>query len=251
MPFTLSHAVVAPPIAYYTRLPLAGLMIGCMVPDLSRLLVSSQQIKFTILAHTWQGIIYPDLWIGLFFSTLWYMLYRPVFYYYLKLDDPLNINSLKTCIIFSIRLILAIIIGTATHIIWDGLTHLDFRTFAFHQFLAQKVSMFGQIYPMHYILQIGSSIIALPFLCYALWRYYQTYHTESILTSIDKILASIYFTVPIICASYQSYQFYLNHQKLNMYDLIGRTFNIFSFTFLITLTLFSLMILIIRYFQAD
>ncbi|HCL58892.1 MAG TPA: DUF4184 domain-containing protein, partial [Acinetobacter sp.] len=36
MPFTLSHAVLAPPISYLTgnRLPVAALAIGSMVPDL-------------------------------------------------------------------------------------------------------------------------------------------------------------------------------------------------------------------------
>lgn len=39
MPFTLSHAVLAPPISYLTgnRLPVAALAIGSMVPDLYRL----------------------------------------------------------------------------------------------------------------------------------------------------------------------------------------------------------------------
>ena len=39
MPFTLSHAVLAPPISYLTgnRLPVAALAIGSMVPDLHRL----------------------------------------------------------------------------------------------------------------------------------------------------------------------------------------------------------------------
>ncbi|WP_416172827.1 DUF4184 family protein, partial [Escherichia coli] len=39
MPFTLSHAILAPPIAKLSdqRLPVAALAIGCMTPDLFRL----------------------------------------------------------------------------------------------------------------------------------------------------------------------------------------------------------------------
>ena len=39
MPFTISHAVLAPPISKLTghALPVAALAIGCMVPDLYRL----------------------------------------------------------------------------------------------------------------------------------------------------------------------------------------------------------------------
>ncbi len=40
MPFTISHAVIAPPIAKLSRnnLPIAALAIGSMTPDLYRLL---------------------------------------------------------------------------------------------------------------------------------------------------------------------------------------------------------------------
>jgi hypothetical protein len=42
MPFTLSHAVLAPPLAKLSRhtLPTAALAIGCMVPDLIRLFIN-------------------------------------------------------------------------------------------------------------------------------------------------------------------------------------------------------------------
>jgi hypothetical protein len=48
----------------------------------------------------------------------------------------------------------AIIIGTATHLVWDGLTHLDFRTFAFKDLLAQNISIFGLNYPLHFICKL-------------------------------------------------------------------------------------------------
>ena len=58
MPFTLSHAVLAPPLAQLSgeRLPLGALAIGTMTPDLFRLLVKDE----IYLNHQWQGIIYPD-----------------------------------------------------------------------------------------------------------------------------------------------------------------------------------------------
>lgn len=251
MPFTLSHAVVAPPLAYYTRLLLAGIVIGCMTPDLSRFFTPTNSHTLSILAHTWHGLIYPDLWIGLFFAGLWYLLYRPVIYYYTGLNDPLAINHLFDAVQFIFRVICAIILGTATHIIWDGLTHLDFRTFAFHHILATKIQILNQVYPLHYILQISCSIVALPILIYSFYRYYLQHREEYILSRLDKCLASTYILLPFTVASYQLYHFYVLHQKLNWYDLIGRGFNTFSFSFLITLTFLSLMILIIQYIQSD
>lgn len=65
MPFTLSHAVLAPPISYLTgnRLPVAALAIGSMVPDLYRLFTHTN----SNITHLWSSLIHPDLWIGLIF----------------------------------------------------------------------------------------------------------------------------------------------------------------------------------------
>ena len=140
MPFTISHAVLAPPISKLTghALPVAALAIGCMVPDLYRLF--TQENSNT--THLWTSIIHPDLWIGLGFCLLWYLLYRPVIYRLIGIQHPLHIESFKSAIKFFIGVVAAVLVGTATHIIWDGLTHVDFRTFAFKDFLSQNLTLF-------------------------------------------------------------------------------------------------------------
>lgn len=176
MPFTLSHAVLAPPIAKLSgnRLPLAALAIGTMTPDLFRLLVKTE----IHLNHQIKGIIYPDLLIGLLFCFLWYCLYRPLLFKTLNIQKSIHVDSFKQLLIFSMWMIIAIIIGTFTHIIWDGLTHLDFRTFAFQDFLAQPVTIFHHVYPMHKVLQIGCSTLALPFLIWMGIHYFLNYQTN-------------------------------------------------------------------------
>ena len=178
MPFTLSHAVLAPPLSKLSgnRLPIAALAIGTMTPDLYRVLVKTE----IYLNHQFKGIIYPDLLVGLLFCLLWYSLYRPLLFKFLGVQKPLNITSFSTLFKFLIWMILAIILGTATHIIWDGLTHLDFRTFAFKEFLAQPVSIFDRIYPMHKVLQIGCSAAALPFLMWMGLHYFFKYRVSQI-----------------------------------------------------------------------
>lgn len=173
MPFTLSHAVLAPPLAKLSgnRLPIAALAIGTMTPDLYRVLVKTE----IHLNHQFKGLIYPDLFVGLMFCFLWYCLYRPMIFQYLAIDKPLNIHSFSSFIKFFIWMVIAILIGTSTHIIWDALTHLDFRTFAFQNFLAQPIHIFHQTYPMHRVLQIGCSIVALPFLLWMGLHYFSKY----------------------------------------------------------------------------
>ena len=137
MPFTISHAVLAPPIAKLTgyRLPIGALAIGTMTPDLYRLFTTNNY-NFT---HEWQGLIIPNLLIGLSFCLLWYGLFRPVIFRCIGMIKPMHVHSLDQAAGFLIAVIIAVIIGISTHLIWDGLTHSDFRTFAFEHFLNQKI----------------------------------------------------------------------------------------------------------------
>lgn len=173
MPFTLSHAVLAPPLAKLSgqRLPIAALAIGCMLPDLHRLFTLRQDPT----PHLWSALFYPNLFLGLMFCALWYLVYRPALYRFVGVHHPLNLNTIKSALGFVGGMILALLIGNATHLIWDGLTHHDFRSFAFQDFLAQSVQLGTDIYPMHRVLQIGSSILALPFLLWMSLHYYKKY----------------------------------------------------------------------------
>ncbi len=65
MPFTISHAVIAPPLSKLSRntLPVAALAIGSMTPDLYRLFT----MQSGMLTHQWKGLIYPNLTLGLIF----------------------------------------------------------------------------------------------------------------------------------------------------------------------------------------
>ncbi|MGO3383513.1 MAG: DUF4184 family protein, partial [Acinetobacter guillouiae] len=94
MPFTLSHAVLAPPLSKLSgnRLPIAALAIGTMTPDLYRVLVKNE----IYLNHQFKGIIYPDLLVGLLFCLLWYSLYRPLLFKFLGVQKPLDIASFST-----------------------------------------------------------------------------------------------------------------------------------------------------------
>lgn len=169
MPFTLSHMVVAPPINKITRgkLPLAALCIGCMTPDLYRLFTSSD----IAVTHQWSSVYSYNLVLGLFITLLWYYLYRPALFRFFNLSHPIELDSFRSYCSFIALSAVSIMIGASTHILWDGLTHLDYRTYLFYDFLGQKISIGTFNYPMHFILQIVFSIIALPPLYWMLRRY--------------------------------------------------------------------------------
>lgn len=172
MPFTISHAVIAPPLSKLSQntLPIAALAIGSMTPDLYRLFT----VQSSMLTHQWKGLIYPNLALGLAFCAVWYFLYRPVVYRFWCATWSWP-QLFKTYFYIFIGVIFALIVGIATHLIWDGLTHSDFRTFVFKDVLATTIHLFGHPYPLHRLLQLGSSVLALPFLGWMGIHYYQRY----------------------------------------------------------------------------
>lgn len=239
MPFTLSHAVLAPPISKLTghMLPVAALAIGCMVPDLYRLFTQEQ----SNVTHLWTSLIHPNLWIGLGFCALWYGIYRPAMYRFVGIQHDLNLHSFGSVIKFIITVCVALIIGTATHLIWDGLTHIDFRTFAFRDFLAQSVNLLGQTYPMHRVLQIGTSALALPFLAWMSLHYYQKYQQHFKISPKIKTFAIGLVSLSLIMGniSVWDYARYIPSEvwQSDLYYFTGRAINEFSQTALITFTL--------------
>lgn len=241
MPFTLSHAVLAPPLSKLTghRLPVAALAIGCMVPDLYRLFVR-YGYDDPYLAHYWSSLLYPDLILGLCFSFCWYILYRPVIYRFCGIQHPLNINNFFSAFKFGLGTMFAVLIGVCTHILWDGLTHADFRTVIFKSFLSKDISLFGHIYPLHRTLQIGSSILVLPILGWMLYRYYQRYQ-QHLKVRKNVVLLGWGLTILSILSGLISVADYLCYFpwhiiSSDLYHLIGITFNVFTQTALIVFT---------------
>lgn len=245
MPFTLSHAVLAPPLSKITGniLPIAALAIGCMVPDLIRLFSHDQGGH----NHLWRSMIHPNLWIGLSFCLVWYLLYRPVLYRFLGIQHDLGIQRVWSAIKFSLGVMVAIVVGTATHLIWDGLTHVDFRTFAFKDFLSQNMVLFGHTYPVHLIFQIGSSILALPFLLWMSMQYYRRHQQHFPVSPHVKTFAVIllFFTVIAGCFSAWDYARYFSATvwQSNLYFFTGKSINEFSQAALIVFSLGCLMFL--------
>lgn len=245
MAFTISHAVLAPLLNRISgqNLPIAALAIGCMTPDLYRLFTTINSNT----THLWTHIFYPTLWIGLGFCFIWYSLYRPVLYRFLGIQDPLNLYSLKKTLTFILMTTIAVVIGICTHLIWDGLTHVDFRTFAFHEFLSQNIQLFAYNYPMHRILQIGTSALALPFIIWMAIRYYQNFYQR---LSVSKAIRSWAWIILIasFCLGLFSFIDYIRHipaeyMQTGIYHFTGRSINEFSQGFLITFSLGCLLFL--------
>ena len=247
MPFTISHAVLAPPLTKLSgdRLPIAAIAIGCMTPDLYRLFTQASSNT----THYWTSLIHPDLWIGLSFCILWYVLLRPCFYRFLGIQHELRLSSMLRFFKFSVAVILAILLGTATHLLWDGLTHVDHRTLFGHEFLSQKIPLLGHYYPLHRILQIGTSALALPLLAWMGWRYYQTYQQHFPVSLKIKRFAIGLFILSLLggLVSVWDYARYIPTQvwQSDLYYFTGRSINEFSQVALLILIFGCILFLIL------
>lgn len=243
MPFTLAHTVVALPFRKIrsAQIPIAGIVIGSMTPDLFRIIDS----KIGLQSHTFGSIFHLNLALGLAFSLLWYVLYRPTLYTCFGLQDSLNMVTWHYRFKFFILLCCCIMLGSFTHIVWDGFTHFDQRTLVHADFLARSISVFGHNYSAYFLLQMLSSFIPLPFIYLGMKRYFQKHqaitHTPQILrrmTIIALILTlciSTWYVFEFL--SPLSFEMYSNHA----YYFTGRIFNKFTQASLVCFTLYCLL----------
>lgn len=236
MPFTISHAVLAVPLARLSqnRLPIAALAIGCMTPDLIRLITRDDRN----ISHQWSSILFPDLFIGIAFLLLWYLLYRPYLYKIFAIQDKIQLTSMYKKLRFLGMSVVAIILGIVTHLLWDGLTHADARTLLFYKQLAQPIHIFGIDTSIHMLVQLLSSVIPLPIIILMLTRYYRHYGTDSILINRNAILLNGMLILLVGCI-FLIETFNTDILALDPYHAIGDGIISFSKGFMLALTVLS------------
>lgn len=173
MPFTLSHTVAVIPFTGKKFWSVTGLMAGSMVPDFEyffRLKV------YGIYGHTFAGMIWFDLPLAILLAYLFHHLIKPVFASRLPLVlrsrwlgyAGLNWHS------FFIRnapaVLLSVLVGCATHILWDSFTHNNTFMVNAWPFLRRQIDLGFQDYPMWHILQQVSSIAGLIYIFIIVYR---------------------------------------------------------------------------------
>jgi hypothetical protein len=164
MPFTLSHNAAVLPLLKSKHLSATGLIIGTMAPDFEYFF--RMNVK-GIYGHTVPGIFYFDIPVSILLAFLFHNVVKrnlidhlPVFLQgRFKEVRELNFNEyIKT---HKIVFLLSVLIGTISHIVWDGFTH-ERQFFVQHLPMIYKdrvVPFHGAKYPLWYALQYMSTII--------------------------------------------------------------------------------------------
>jgi Domain of unknown function (DUF4184) len=175
VPFTFSHPIAVVPLA---RSPLvfSALVVGSLSPDFEYFLLFATT---SIISHSWLGILVFCLPAGLVVLWLWHYLLKD---FLVELLPDAHYQRLRpVCRPFSffpasrfLLIALSIVIGAATHFLWDSFTHS-------YGWGVQNISILNTIvlqtsfYTLRFfrVLQHGSTLLGLTALAILYVRWYQ------------------------------------------------------------------------------
>jgi len=167
MPFTISHIAAILPFKKFTPeyLSLSGLIIGSMAPDFEYFI---RMKLYGHYGHRFIGIFTFDLPVSILLYILFHLVVRKPFiihspqYIYSRIYGELNNQWIPKYFKHYAVIICSIFIGIITHFIWDGFTHdQEYVVARFFTFLLYEVNIAGRYIPIHFILQILSSVVGI------------------------------------------------------------------------------------------
>jgi hypothetical protein len=175
MPFTLSHAAAALPFRR-TRLVMSALVVGCFAPDTPYFLFL---MSHGFHGHTLVGIFDFDLPVG--FVELWLyhaFVRRPLL---LILPDGIRRRLHTSVSSFSFwpparlaLVVLSLLIGIVTHLLWDSFTHEDTWPYRHWELLRLNVQLVTGDMPVYKLLEYGCSVLGVAVLAVWAWHWYRT-----------------------------------------------------------------------------
>jgi hypothetical protein len=164
VPFTFSHPAVIFPAKYLPPhiYSLTGLVAGSIAPDFEyfiRMNVGS------IYSHSLLGLFWFDLPMGILAAFVFHCIVRDILidnfpqWLYERFARFKLFNWVSAFKRNWLMIIISILVGAATHIIWDDFTHPG-RYFVRHiSFLREEVEVFGNIFPLYNLFQFFSSLL--------------------------------------------------------------------------------------------
>jgi len=175
MPFTFSHPAIVLPLTYLPRqwFSLTGLVIGSLTPDFEYFL--RMRIKSNY-SHTIDGLFWFDLPLGLLLAFIFHNIVRD------KLFDNLPTILKSRFLAFRqfdwnkhfkrnwIVVTISILIGAASHILWDSFTHDHGYFVQTIPTLQNSVDFLGWQIPILKILQHSSTLIGGLVIAFAIYK---------------------------------------------------------------------------------
>ena len=171
MPFTVAHAVVAPPLSKLSggRLPIAELAVGSMAPDFAYVIFLDTNHNF---GHRAPGVVLFCLPASLLVVALWHeVVKRPLAS---LLPDRWSHLGAALCRPrppatwwSGVASVTAVLVAACTHVVWDSFGHRDGR--AVQAFDVLRTRVHG--HRLHVWVRYGSSVagVAVLVVMIAIW----------------------------------------------------------------------------------
>lgn len=164
MPFTFSHPAVILPLTRSRYLSATGLFAGSIIPDFEYFIRLESVSNHS---HTIAGAFYFDLPLALLVSILFHVLVKKSlidnlpYFFRARFQGLRNFDFVAYLRRYWFNFLIAALIGTATHILWDDLTHAHTVSVNNIDWLQQTLR-FGEIdKPIYKYLLHGSTIAGL------------------------------------------------------------------------------------------
>lgn len=164
MPFTVAHIAAVLPLKKWTPKPFSftGLIIGSMVPDFEYF---ARMTLYGHYGHTFFGILIFDMPMGVLLYFLYHAIIRRQMilhfpgYLYSKFSNDIRVSWRSYSRRHFIRILLSLLTGIMTHLVWDGLTHDEEYVVArYIPLLLMDIHVADFPIPLHSLLQMISSI---------------------------------------------------------------------------------------------
>jgi hypothetical protein len=174
MPFTFAHPAAILPAKYFPKkwISYTALAIGSMAPDFEYFL---RMRNLGLYGHTWAGLFWFDLPIAFILTLIYHAIVKNSLIDNLPLMFRQRLSRFKDFNWFGYlkqnfpAVLICLIIGIATHIVWDGFTHRTGYFVTHIPWLLKNTEIFGIGQVRFYILQVVSSSVGLILLFYALF----------------------------------------------------------------------------------
>ena len=152
---------------------MTGLVIGSMAPDFEYFIRLKDS---SIYSHTWPGVFYFDLPLTIILAFLFHNLVRNELIDNLpgflksRLQFVKDFNWLKNFKENIVVVIISIIVGVATHIVWDGFTHAHAQFVEMFSILKKHVRINGHRIPLFILMQLLGTLIGGVIVIYAILK---------------------------------------------------------------------------------
>jgi Domain of unknown function (DUF4184) len=163
MPFTLAHPLLPVLIKKAVpRLSLTALIAGSMIPDMENFFKLQETQS---LAHSLVGLFLFDWPAALLLCFVFHLLLRNSlianlpYYYRIRLASLTEFDWTRYVLANKTAVFISLFAGVLSHFGWDAFTHKNGFFVQLLPFLSLKAEIMGTAYPVHFLLQLISSVL--------------------------------------------------------------------------------------------